>query len=474
MEDYEKMHSINSEDFLNCGSLNSIDNKSIVNKSSANRVLQNQCGRRPWYDSKGKMKEAYIIGLCGGSASGKTTVARNITERINVPWVVTLNLDSFYKVLTPEQHEESNRMEYDFDHPDAIDFNLAIKILKNMKIGKTVKIPIYDFTTHTRLKNKSSVVYGANVIIVEGLMTFYPKELLDILDFKIFVETDSDLRLCRRVKRDMEERDRELSSILLQYTKFVKPNFDKYISSLVELADIVIPCNTYNESAIDMIARLIERNLENRGFIIRSELISNYQESSVKMDEKICLIEQTKQVKTLQTIIRDSKTDRLSFCHHSHRLIKLCLVKALSLIDFEICFVSIMRAGECFEDVTKILLIDYCVGKILIQTNKETAEPEFHYLRLPSNISSCNVLLFDASISTGASALMAIRILIDHDVNEENVIMISLLLTPTGIQSILNAFPKVQIVSAAVDNKINSDYHIIPGFGNFGQRYYGV
>uniref|UniRef100_A0A6G3MH57 uridine/cytidine kinase n=1 Tax=Henneguya salminicola TaxID=69463 RepID=A0A6G3MH57_HENSL len=227
----------NKSDYLE-ESLESVDFESPKQQDD---IFDNYSGRPPWYDSSGKMKEPYVVGLCGGSASGKTTVARKIIERIKVPWVVILSLDSFYKVLTKEQHEAANKMEYDFDSPNAIDLDLAIETLKKMKTGKTVKIPNYDFTTHTRLENNFTIVYGANVILVEGLMTFYCKEFYDLMDLKIFVDTDSDLRLCRRVMRDMEQRGRDLSSIILQYSRFVKPNFDKHISQTINLADIVIP-----------------------------------------------------------------------------------------------------------------------------------------------------------------------------------------------------------------------------------------
>ncbi|KAF1743382.1 hypothetical protein MXB_2182, partial [Myxobolus squamalis] len=163
----------------------------------------------------------------------------------------------------------------------------------------------------------------------------------------------------------------------------------------------------------------------------------------------------------------NSKTDRLNFCHYSRRLIKLCLVEALSLIDFPICTVSILRAGNAFEYPIKEMLPQYSFGKILIQTNKETNEPEFHYLKLPHDIKDCHVLLFDPTISSGASEFK------DHNVDEEDIIMITILLTPIGVQSILNAFPKVKIVTAALDDQINDDYHIIPGLGNFGKRFYG-
>ena len=123
------------------------------------------------------MMEPFVIGVCGGSASGKTTVAKKIIKELDVPWVTLLSLDSFYKILTPKQHEESGRNEYNFDHPDAFDFDLVVKTLKRLKEGKKVEIPIYNYVTHSR-ESKTKTMYGANVIIFEGILAFYHTCLL--------------------------------------------------------------------------------------------------------------------------------------------------------------------------------------------------------------------------------------------------------------------------------------------------------
>ncbi|KAL2103293.1 hypothetical protein ACEWY4_000161 [Coilia grayii] len=137
-------------------------------------------GRPPWYDEHGaQSKEAFVIGLCGGSASGKTTVANKIIEALDVPWVVLLSMDSFYKVLTPEEQALAASNDYNFDHPGAFDFQLLVATLRKLKQGKQVKIPVYDFTTHSRHKDWKNL-YGASVIIFEGIMSFADKELLQL------------------------------------------------------------------------------------------------------------------------------------------------------------------------------------------------------------------------------------------------------------------------------------------------------
>ncbi|KAJ6650963.1 hypothetical protein lerEdw1_001231 [Lerista edwardsae] len=219
-------------------------------------------GRPPWYNEAGTpFKEAFVIGLCGGSASGKTTVANKIIEALDVPWVVLLSMDSFYKVLNKEQQQQAAQNEYNFDHPDAFDFDLLISVLRKLKEGKSVKVPVYDFTTHSRRKEWKTV-YGANVIVFEGILAFANKELLQLLDMKVFVDTDSDIRLVRRLKRDIMERGRDVVGVIKQYSKFVKPAFEQYIEPMVQAADIVVPRGGENFVALDLIVQHVHSQLE--------------------------------------------------------------------------------------------------------------------------------------------------------------------------------------------------------------------
>ena len=169
-------------------------------------------GRPPWYDSQGQQVESFVIGVCGGSASGKTTVANKIISELGVPWVTLLSMDSFYKVLNEKQHELAALNEYNFDHPDAFDFELLLKTLQRLKEMKKVEVPIYNFVTHRR-ETKTVSMYGANVIIFEGILAFHMEEIRNILDMKIFVETDSDVRLARRLKRDISMRGRDIHGV---------------------------------------------------------------------------------------------------------------------------------------------------------------------------------------------------------------------------------------------------------------------
>ncbi|XP_029902524.1 uridine-cytidine kinase-like 1 [Myripristis murdjan] len=450
-------------------------------------------GRPPWYNVTGTtFKEAFVIGLCGGSASGKTTVATKIIEALDVPWVVLLSMDSFYKVLNKEQQELAAKNEYNFDHPDAFDFELLVTVLRKLKKGKSVKVPVYDFTSHCRRKEWKTV-YGANVVIFEGILAFANKELLKLLDMKVFVDTDSDIRLVRRLKRDISERGRDISGVIKQYNKFVKPAFEQYIEPTVQVADIVVPRGGENFVALDLIVQHVHSQLEKREITVRSALASAHQ--GQPLPKTLSVMESTPQVRGMHTIIRNKETNRDEFIFYSKRLMRLLIEHALSFLPLKpvsvetpqggvyegkrlsgkrITGVSILRAGETMEQALMAVCKDIRLGKILIQTNHDTGEPELHYLRLPKDISEDYVILMDSTVSTGAAALMAVRVLLDHDVAEDKIFLLSLLMAEMGVHSVAYAFPKVRIITTAVDKGVNDQFHIIPGIGNFGDRYFGT
>nr|XP_028682988.1 uridine-cytidine kinase-like 1 isoform X10 [Macaca mulatta] len=474
-------------------------------------------GRPPWYNEHGtQSKEAFAIGLGGGSASGKTTVARMIIEALDVPWVVLLSMDSFYKVLTEQQQEQAAHNNFNFDHPDAFDFDLIISTLKKLKQGKSVKVPVYDFTTHSR-KRDWKTLYGANVIIFEGIMAFADKTLLEglvpvspcrllassrslahrlhqLLDMKIFVDTDSDIRLVRRLRRDISERGRDIEGVIKQYNKFVKPSFDQYIQPTMRLADIVVPRGSGNTVAIDLIVQHVHSQLEERKLRWDMAALASAHQCH-PLPQTLSVLKSTPQVRGMHTIIRDKETSRDEFIFYSKRLMRLLIEHALSFLPFQDCVVrtpqgqeyagkcyagkqitgvSILRAGETMEPALRAVCKDVRIGTILIQTNQLTGEPELHYLRLPKDISDDHVILMDCTVSTGAAAMMAVRVLLDHDVPEDKIFLLSLLMAEMGVHSVAYAFPRVRIITTAVDKRVNDLFRIIPGIGNFGDRYFGT
>ncbi|XP_071598495.1 uridine-cytidine kinase-like 1 isoform X2 [Heliangelus exortis] len=429
-------------------------------------------GRPPWYSETGApVDEAFVIGLCGGSASGKTTVATRIIEALDVPWVVLLSMDSFYKVLDEGQQALAAHSDYNFDHPDAFDFELLVSVLRKLKKGKSVKVPVYDFTTHSR-RREWKTVYGANVIVFEGILAFANKELLKLLDMKVFVDTDSDIRLVRRLQRDIMERGRDIVGVIKQYNKFVKPAFEQYIEPTVQVADIVVPRGGENSVALDLIVQHVHSQLEKREITVRAALASAHQ--GQPLPKTLSVLENTPQVRGMHTIIRNKDTTRDEFIFYSKRLMRLLIEHALSFLPLKITGVSILRAGETMEQALTAVCKDIRLGKILIQTNHDTGEPELHYLRLPKEISEDYVILMDSTVSTGAAAMMAVRVLLDHDVQEDRIFLLSLLMAEMGVHSVAYAFPRVRIITTAVDKRINEEFHIIPGIGNFGDRYFGT
>uniref|UniRef100_A0A8D2ZWZ5 Uridine-cytidine kinase n=1 Tax=Scophthalmus maximus TaxID=52904 RepID=A0A8D2ZWZ5_SCOMX len=451
-------------------------------------------GRPPWYNVTGTtFKEAFVI---GESASGKTTVANKIIEALDVPWVVLLSMDSFYKVLNKDEQELAAKNEYNFDHPDAFDFELLVTVLRKLKKGKSIKVPVYDFTSHCRRKEWKTV-YGANVVIFEGILAFANKELLKLLDMKVFVDTDSDIRLIRRLKRDISQRGRNIGGIIKQYNKFVKPAFEQYIEPTVQVADIVVPRGGENFVALDLIVQHVHSQLEKvripLNFSTMSALASAHQ--GQPLPKTLSVMESKPQVRGMHTIIRNKETNRDEFIFYSKRLMRLLIEHALSFLPLKpvsvetpqggvydgkrlsgkrITGVSILRAGETMEQALMAVCKDIRLGKILIQTNHDTGEPELHYLRLPKDMSEDYVILMDSTVSTGAAALMAVRVLLDHDVAEDKIFLLSLLMAEMGVHSVAYAFPKVRIITTAVDKEVNDQFHIIPGIGNFGDRYFGT
>ncbi|XP_030766109.1 uridine-cytidine kinase-like 1 [Sitophilus oryzae] len=451
-------------------------------------------GRPPWYNSEGQKVEPFVIGICGGSASGKTTVTEKIIESLGVPWVTLLSMDSFYKILNEKQHEIAEKNEYNFDHPDAFDWELLIITLERLKEGRKVEVPIYNFLTHSR-ENRTKTMYGANVIIFEGILTFHNPKVVEMLDMKIFVDVDADVRLARRLRRDISQRGRDLEGVLKQYTSMVQPSFNHYIAPLMSHADIIVPRGGENEVAIQLIVQHVHTQLQLRGFKLREELAHAYAMNSGPRPPTVKLLPTTPQIKGLHTFIRNKDTPRDEFIFYSKRLIRLVIEYTLSLMIFNdkivetpqgvpyqgktmstnnICGVSILRAGETMEQAVCDVCKDIRIGKILIQTNLQTGEPELYYLRLPKDIKDYKVILMDATVATGAAAMMAIRVLLDHDVAESNILLVSLLMAESGVHSIAYAFPKIQIVTTAIDPEINDRFYVLPGIGNFGDRYFGT
>lgn len=199
-----------------------------------------------------------IIGIAGGTGSGKTTVVQQIIEELPPNEVCVISQDSYYKDTSELTYDE--RVRINFDHPKAIDFKLLVHHLKELRNGNSINQPVYSFVDHNRT-SETIVIKPKKVIIVEGILILTQPEIRKMFDLKIFVHADSDERLIRRLKRDMAERGRDLNEVLIRYQTNLKPMHDEFIEPSKEFADIIIPNNKYNTVAVEMIRNIIHQRL---------------------------------------------------------------------------------------------------------------------------------------------------------------------------------------------------------------------
>lgn len=190
-----------------------------------------------------------IVGIAGGTASGKTTIVRMIKEKFGDD-IVVINHDSYYKAHNDLSYEDRTRLNY--DHPESFDTDLLIEDVKKLKNNIAIDVPVYDYTIHNRAAETVHVI-PKKVIIVEGILILENKELRDLMDIKVFVETDADERLMRRIRRDMVERARSIDSILKQYTETVKPMHEQFVEPSKKYADIIIPRGGENLTGISIL-----------------------------------------------------------------------------------------------------------------------------------------------------------------------------------------------------------------------------
>jgi len=202
--------------------------------------------------------QSILVGIAGGTGSGKSTIAEKICE-VFPGTSVLVSQDSYYKSLSHLPIEE--RGSVNFDHPNAIDFDLFKSHLLSLKEGFAVEGPIYDFQKHNR-KEKTQVIEPAKLIIVEGILLFAIEEIRELFDLKIFVDTDDDIRILRRIQRDIRERGRDLPSVIEQYLQTVKPMHDAFVAPSKQHADIIIPLGGHNEVALDLIFAKLHHDLE--------------------------------------------------------------------------------------------------------------------------------------------------------------------------------------------------------------------
>ncbi|KAG7532162.1 hypothetical protein FFLO_03790 [Filobasidium floriforme] len=448
-------------------------------------VLLSSKGRPPWYSPTGKAVPSYVIGIAGGSASGKTHVATSILRQLNhIPTCLILSQDSFYNKLDAEKNAMAHRNELDFDAPEAIDMQLFAQCVRDLKEGKAVNCPVYSFDEHQRLE-ETKYLYGASVIIVEGILTLCSPELRDLYDLKIFVNADSDVMLSRRILRDTKERGRDVDGIIAQYLRFVKRSYDTFVLPSSKHADIIVPGQD-NDTAKVLLAAHVQREIDARSLRFRSKLMEQNaprsrqttaqdMEVSEEQEPFFTLLKQTNQLQGIMTILRDASTPRSEFIFYVDRLSSLVVEEALGMLEYgsvkvttplgvsasgmtmlqkSVVGVCIQRSGGPFVKGLRRVIRDVRIGALLIQSDNSTGEPLLFHTSLPDCVKSdaakdTVVFLMDAQISTGAAAIMAVRVLLDHGIQERHIVFLTYLVAPQGLAAVYKAFPAVRIVAAA-------------------------
>ncbi|HZI64543.1 MAG TPA: uridine kinase [Thermoanaerobaculia bacterium] len=208
------------------------------------------------------MKPTVALGVAGGTGSGKTTVAQSILETVGRERIAFLAQDSYYKDV--EWGHDHDLLRHNFDHPDALDDDLLIEHLQRLKAGHSVEVPIYDFVRHRR-KPETRRVEPRPVVLVEGILLFAEPRLRELLDFKVFVDTDADVRLMRRLRRDLSERGRAVEDVLRQYMETVRPMHLEFVEPSKRWADVIVPEGGENRVALEMVVARLEQLLGGHG-----------------------------------------------------------------------------------------------------------------------------------------------------------------------------------------------------------------
>ena len=206
------------------------------------------------------MKDIIVIGIAGGTGSGKSTLIKKIKEEFHDE-ITILSHDFYYKQHDDISFEERKKLNY--DHPGAFDTDMMIEHVRRLAAGETIERPVYDFTIHNRI-NETVLVRPAKVIVVEGILLFENKELLDLFDIKVFIDTDADVRIIRRILRDVNERGRTLESVVHQYLTTVKLMHEQFVEPSKKYADIIIPEGGFNRVALEMLNERIHALLKER------------------------------------------------------------------------------------------------------------------------------------------------------------------------------------------------------------------
>lgn len=358
--------------------------------------------------------------------------------------------------------------DFDFDEPDAIDLDLAYEKILSLKEGKATDIPVYSFVHHNRVPGKAITIYGASVIVLEGIYALYDKRLLDLMDLKIYVDADLDICLARRLSRDIVSRGRELEGSIQQWQKFVKPNAVKYVTPTMKNADAIIPSVNDNRVAVQLLINHITSKLELKSEEHLNKLVRlGYSDSkAIREHDTVHELKRGNQVNAILTLLLDRKLSSDDFIFYFDRIATILLNTVLdSIVPYksnhtivtpigtelcnqielnldQIATVNIIRSGDCFMRSLRKTIPNISTGKLLIQSDSQTGEPQLHCEFLPPNIDKNYklILLTESQLISGAAMIMAIQVLLDHGVQMKNIAVVVLIATEMGVRRIVNAF----------------------------------
>jgi uridine kinase len=428
--------------------------------------------------SRRHRSQPFFIGVAGGTASGKTTVCDLVKQRLNDQCVVMLSQDSFYRSLTEKELE--NVADYDFDSPNAFDHEELVKCMQDLQAMRAVEVPEYDFVRHQR-SARTQRVEPADVVIIEGILVLHEPLVCGMLNMKIFVDTDDDVRLARRIQRDIVDRGRDVAGVIQQYTRFVKPAFDTYVAPSRKHADVIVPWarEEPNQVAISLITEHIKMKLQ--------------QHDLRRIFHNLQVIPSNFQIRGMHTIIRDRTTSCADFVFYADRLLRLVVEAGLGHLPFKertvetptgrqyvgvdfakkLCGVSIIRSGESMENALRACCKGIKIGKILVHRVGDAAmEQALVYEKLPRDIAERHVLLLDPMLGCGSSAVKAIEVLLEKGVEEGKIFFLTLIAAPEGLTNICRRYPKVTLVTSEIDEGVGPGYQVVPGCGGFGDRYF--
>lgn len=461
-------------------------------------------GRPAWYDKTGAIREPLLITVCGPTSSGKSALASAITALLNMPWVATVRLDSFLRPIPAALLADEARLitTYDLDSPAAYDFDAALAALAAIKRGQRTEVPQYDARTHTFAAGRRAVVCGVDVVLFVGTLALYDARIAALSDIKLFTASDSDTRLSARLRRDVGVLHRAVGDVLRQYELFVKPATETFVLPLQKRADIIVPGGASNRVVVDLVVREAQRILAARGWEPPTDADIDGLDFDIdgfggdgtqppRLPATVVALPQSTVVRAMQTALRARTTSHDDFVFYSDALCSMLVETALSRLPYaprtvttptgaayageaytaRICGVSLMRSGASMEAPLRRICKGIRLGKILINSENR-ARPSLIYAKLPP-VDGHKVLLLDPMLTSGATASMALHVLADHGVPQNDIYFLTHIASVQGLRAVCRQFPRVHIIAGIIDTtNLAKQNYLVAGMGYQPERYY--